>query len=297
MKIARIYTITLKYGCSDRCDFAFQSSIYSILLKAGIFCPAPDMQAESTMYHRPLTPLLRPGEPVRLIWLALGSVALAEIAAHSEPDAVVLDLQHGLWDRSTLEAAVGVVNPRVPVMVRVADHTPTAIATALDAGAAAVLAPLVETAEDARRIVAGGRYPPVGQRSAGGVRPLMHGLAAMRLADQHVALGAMIETVRGVDNADAICAVAGLDFVFIGTGDLALSLGGDDPAQLAALCAGVRDAAHANGLSCGLFTGNVAAARQALADGYDMVVVANDIELATRGFAEAMAVSCSVPGA
>ncbi len=246
------------------------------------------------MYHRDLTPLLRPGAPVRLIWLALGSVALAEIAAHAEPDAVVLDLQHGLWDRSTLEAAVGTVNARVPVMVRVADHTATAIATALDAGAAAVLAPLVDSAEDAGRIVAAGRYPPLGHRSAGGVRPLMLGPAAMRQADRQVALGVMIETVRGVDNAGAICAVAGLHFVFIGTGDLALSLGHDDPAQLAALCERVRDAAHANGLPCGLFTSSLVRARQALADGYEMVVVANDIALATRDFGDGVR-SCLLP--
>lgn len=249
------------------------------------------------MYHRPLKPLLGPGKPIRLVWLALGNVALAEIASHAGPDAVVLDLQHGLWDRHTLEAAVGIVNPRAPVIARVADHTATAIATALDSGASAVLAPMVESADDARYVVAAGRYPPVGQRSAGGVRPLMHGLAAMRLADQHVALGALIETRRGVDNAAAICAVPGMDFVFVGTGDLALSLGDADNAALATHCAQVRDAAHANGLSCGLFTGTAQAAREALNDGYDMVVVANDIELATHGFAQAMATSRGETGA
>lgn len=243
------------------------------------------------MYHRSLTPLLGPGKPIRLVWLALGNVALAEIASHAGPDAIVLDLQHGLWDRSTLEAATGIVNTRTPVIARVADHSATAIATALDAGASAVLAPMIESADDARRVVAAGRYPPMGQRSAGGVRPLMHGLAAMREADQHVALGALIETRNGVDNAAAICAVPGIHFVFIGTGDLALSMGDADHAQLALHCARVRDAAHANGLCCGLFTGNAQAARMGLDDGYDMVVVANDIELATRGFADAMASS------
>lgn len=243
------------------------------------------------MYHRPLTPLLGPGKTIRLVWLALGNVALAEIASHAEPDAIVLDLQHGLWDRSTLEAAVGIVNTRTAVIARVADLSATVIATALDSGAGAVLAPMVETADDARRLVTAGRYPPVGQRSAGGVRPLIHGVGAMREADQHVALGALIETRLGVDNAAAICAVPGVNFVFIGTGDLALSLGDADQAALPAHCARVRDAAHANGLTCGLFTGNAQAARQGLIDGYDMVVVANDIELTTRGFAQAMAIS------
>ncbi len=249
------------------------------------------MRIDRTMYHRPFRPLLSAGAPIRLIWLALGNVALAEIAAHAQPDAVVLDLQHGLWERSTLEAAIGALTPYVPVMVRVADDAPASIGTALDAGAGAVLVPMIETAADARRIVDAGRYPPAGRRSAGGVRPLMRGIAGMRLADRHLALGALIETVRGVDEAPAICAVEGLDFVFIGTGDLALSLGDVDAAALAAHCARVRAAARAHGLPCGLFTPHADAARDALADGYDMAVVANDIELATQGFARAMACS------
>ncbi len=237
------------------------------------------------MFHRSLTPLLRPGRTTRLIWLALGSVPLAEIAAQAEADVVLLDLQHGLWERSTMEAAIGIANARVPVLVRTADGSMPSIAQALDAGAAGVLVPLVETAEDARRIVDAGRYPPLGHRSAGGVRPLMYGVASMVEADKHLALGALIETVQGVANARDICAVEGLDFVFIGTGDLALSRGTEDPAGLADCCAHVLQEAHARGLPCGIFTGTVEAARKGLADGFDMVVVANDIELAVRGFA------------
>ncbi|MEO6624234.1 MAG: aldolase/citrate lyase family protein, partial [Burkholderiaceae bacterium] len=147
---------------------------------------------------------------------------------------------------------------------------------------------LVETAADAQRIVQAGRYPPIGRRSAGGVRPLMHGLAGMQQADTQTALGALIETARGVDNATAICAVPGLHFVFIGTGDLGLSLGDAGAGTLNACCARVRVAANANGLPCGIFTNDADAARAALADGYDMVVAANDIELAHRGFGQAL---------
>lgn len=240
------------------------------------------------MYHRSLRPSLRPGQATRLVWLALGSVALAELAGLAGPDAVVLDLQHGLWERSAMEAAIGIINQRVPVMVRVADHSMAAVANALDAGAAAVLVPLVETADDARRIVRAGRYPPVGRRSAGGVRPLMHGLAGMQLADRHLALGALLESTQAVENAHVICAVPGLDFVFIGTGDLGLSLGCASNEGLSAACARIRDAAHAHGLPCGVFTNDAEAARGALANGYDMVVVANDIELARHGFTQAM---------
>ena len=70
------------------------------------------------------------------------------------------------------------------------------------------------------------RYPPQGRRSGGGVRPLLAGIDSMLAANQHVAVGAMIETALGAQNAEAICAVEGIDFIFIGTGDLQLSMPG-----------------------------------------------------------------------
>jgi 2-dehydro-3-deoxyglucarate aldolase/4-hydroxy-2-oxoheptanedioate aldolase len=224
---------------------------------------------------------------VPLVWLALGSVALAEIAARSQPGAIVIDLQHGLWERSALEAAVGIAGARVPVVARTADFSPISIGGALDAGACAVMAPLVETADHARALVSAGRYPPQGRRSGGGVRPLLAGPAGMPAVNPHVALGAMIETALGAQNADAICAVEGLDFIFIGTGDLQLSMAaGAD--EVKACCARIRDTAHKHGLPCGIFTADAAAARSAFADGYELAVVANDIGLAARGFAQAM---------
>ncbi|MCY7308531.1 MAG: hypothetical protein LH632_20835, partial [Rhodoferax sp.] len=72
------------------------------------------MQTANPTFPRSLHPLLRPGHATRLVWLALGSVALAEIAAHARPDVLVLDLQHGLWDRTSMEAAIGIANQHVP---------------------------------------------------------------------------------------------------------------------------------------------------------------------------------------
>ena len=82
------------------------------------------------------------------------------------PAAIVLDLQHGLWERGTVEAAIASTGQRVPVIARCADNTHAAIAQALDAGAASVLVPLIETVDDARRALDASRYPPRGSRSA-----------------------------------------------------------------------------------------------------------------------------------
>ncbi|WP_414694486.1 HpcH/HpaI aldolase family protein [Paraburkholderia sp.] len=209
---------------------------------------------------------------------------MAEFAAHAKPGAVVLDLQHGLWERGTLESAIGVAGAQVPVIARCAENSHSAIAQALDAGAASVLVPLVETVDDAYRAISAGRYPPAGKRSAGGVRPLRAGLEAMRAADREVAIGLMIETVEGVENVEAIAETPGVDYLFIGTGDLALSRGTSDSGVIDSDCERILRAATANGLPCGIFTGNVRAARQAFERGYRMGVCANDIDLVKDGF-------------
>ncbi|WP_322032206.1 HpcH/HpaI aldolase family protein [Paraburkholderia sp. J76] len=239
------------------------------------------------MFFRSLKPLLAGERHLHLIWLAMGSVPMVEFAAHANPDALVLDLQHGLWERGTLESAIGVANARVPVIARCEENSHSAISRALDAGAASVLVPLIETADDARRAISAGRYPPMGKRSAGGVRPLRAGLEAMRAADRDVAIGLMIETAEGVENVEAIAATAGIDYLFIGTGDLALSRGTSDSQVIGRDCERIVRAATANGLPCGIFTGNANAVRQAFESGCRMAVCANDIDLVKEGFVAA----------
>ncbi|MDM0033541.1 aldolase/citrate lyase family protein [Variovorax sp. J22P271] len=246
------------------------------------------MNPQAPPFQHPFKPRLQRGAVLPLIWLALGSAALAEIAARSVPAAIVVDLQHGLWERGSLEAAAGIAGARTSVIARTADFSATAVGAALDAGVAAVLAPLVDSADDARVLARASRYPPQGRRSGGGVRPLLAGVDSMLAANQQVAVGAMIETALGAQNAEAICAVEGIDFIFIGTGDLQLSMPEAGPGQLKACCARIRDIAHQQGLPCGLFTSDAEAARQAFAEGYELAVVANDIGLAARGFAQAM---------
>lgn len=247
-----------------------------------------------------LKPLLAGPVPLRALWLSLGSPALVELALQAGADTLVIDLQHGLWDRASLEAALGVARTRLPVIARTADDSAVAIATALDAGAAAVLVPLVESAAQAAGVVRQAHYPPLGLRSGGGVRPLLAaagGLDELRRSGAHTAVGVMIETAQGVAQAEAICAVPGLDFVFIGTGDLALSLGAGDAPALERACRRVRDAARAHGLPCGLFTPDAAAAARAIADGWPLVVAANDIHLVLHGFQQAVrATATPTPG-
>lgn len=236
------------------------------------------------------------GEPMAALWLALGAPALAELAARALPDAIVLDLQHGLWDRAGIEAAAGVVPPSVPLLARVAENRAAAIGTALDAGCEGVIVPLVESGAEAAAAVAAARYPPHGLRSGGGIRPLMD-FPAHVAAAREVAAVVMIETAAGVARAAEIAAVPGLDMVFIGTGDLALSLGAA-PGEAAheGACRAVLAACRAAGLPCGIFTMSPAAARARAAEGYALTVAANDAGLIAEGFAGAVRALRGGPG-
>jgi 2-dehydro-3-deoxyglucarate aldolase/4-hydroxy-2-oxoheptanedioate aldolase len=228
------------------------------------------------------------GDTLGALWLSLGSVAIVELAARAAPDAIVLDLQHGLWDRAGMEHAIGIVPAEIPVLVRVAENSPNAIAQALDAGAEGIIVPLIESAEAATRAAISARYPPKGERSGGGIRPLAHFVDYVAAADK-IVVCVMIETVKGVSQAADIAATPGVDLVFIGTGDLALSLGtfpNNDPRHEEA-CASILAACQARQMPCGIFTtsGEAAAARRA--QGYRLVVTGNDIELVAQGFAQA----------
>jgi len=223
---------------------------------------------------------LRDGGTVGAVWACLGAPQVAELMVESGPDAIVFDGQHGLWDRLALEHAIGIVRPATP-LVRVAENSLVAINSALDAGAAGVIVPLVDTPEDAAAAVAAAKYPPEGIRSGGGVRPLKDFKAYVRGANDRVLVGVMIETREAVANAAAIAAVEGVDLVFIGTGDLALSLGtfpDFGPAHEAA-CEAVLAACDAAGVPCGLYSPHVTFALDARRRGFRFVVTAADIDL------------------
>lgn len=223
---------------------------------------------------------------VGVFWFALGSVTLIETAVAAGAEVVVIDMQHGLFDRAALEAAIGCVPSHVPCLVRTADDTPVAIGTALDAGAEGVIVPLVESGRQAADAAAAAHYPPKGIRSGGGIRPLQDFAAYTAAAPEAVTVGVMIETRKGVANASQIAKAKGVDFVFIGTGDLALSLGtSPGSAAHARACASVLRACQKARTPCGIFSFGGEGAAKRLAEGYAMAVVHNDVSAMQDAFA------------
>jgi 2-keto-3-deoxy-L-rhamnonate aldolase RhmA len=230
---------------------------------------------------------LAEGPPLGVFWFALGNVAMIEAAVGAGAEGIVIDMQHGLFDRASLQAAVAAVPPEIPCLVRVEDDTPTAIGRALDAGAEGVIVPLVETAGQAAKAAAAGHYPPKGFRSGGGIRPLWRE-GYMANAAEAITVGVMIETSKGLANAASIATAKNVDFVFIGGGDLGLSLGvvpGSKPHARA--CATILKACQQARRPCGLFTFGGRAAAEKIDEGYALTVVHNDVSAVSDAFSDA----------
>lgn len=234
---------------------------------------------------------LRAGQPVGCVWLSLGSEALAEIAAEARPDVIVLDAQHGLWDVHSTHAALGMIAPMCTPIVRVADNSATSIGLALDAGAQGVIVPLVETAEQAARAVRAARYPPHGERSGGGIRPLADFKAYWEDCRDNILVSVMIETRLGSESVAEIAAVPGIDLIFIGTGDLLLSLGFGADIEVA--IQSISAAARSANVPCGIFTIDAGAAQARLAQGFALVVAETDLRLAREGIAASLTLTFS----
>jgi len=179
----------------------------------------------------------------------------------------------------------------VPV-VRVPWLEPGILMKSLDAGAQAVICPMVNTREDAQKLVAWTSYAPRGTRSFGPVRAAMvMGADYPSAANDHIVRFAMIETAQALDNLDAILSVEGLDAIYIGPSDLSLSLGCkpqfddvDPPAAQA--IAHIIERAKAHGIVAGIHNGLPRVAQARIAMGYRFVTLSSDARLLANGSQE-----------
>lgn len=219
-------------------------------------------------------------------WLAIPDSFSAEVMAHQGWDTLTIDMQHGLTDAKALVPMLQAIQatPTMPV-VRVPWLEPGVVMRALDCGAQAIICPMVNTADDARRLVSYTRYAPRGGRSFGPVRAgLMLGADYATAANDNVVVFAMIETRQALDNLDEICAVDGIDAVYIGPSDLSLSLGcrpvfDDVDPPVAEAIAHILARAKAHGIRAGVHNGRTDVARARIAMGFDFVTVSSDARM------------------
>ena len=229
-------------------------------------------------------------------WLAIPNGFSAETMAHQGWDALTIDLQHGLIDYQAMVQMLQAISTTdtVPV-VRVPWLEPGILMKTLDAGAYGVICPMVNTREDAQKLVAWTHYQPRGTRSFGPVRALLYGGADYpQHANDTVVVFAMIETAQALDNLDAILSVEGLDAIYIGPSDLSLALGckptfDDVEPPVAQAIDHILARAQAHGVTAAIHNGTPAAALARVAKGFRFVTVSSDARLMAAGAQQVLA--------
>ncbi|MGI9373538.1 MAG: HpcH/HpaI aldolase family protein [Hyphomicrobiales bacterium] len=241
------------------------------------------MKPKQTLRER-----LTAGEPLIFSWSSMPTSLSTEVFADGPFEACCVDMQHGYAGYSEFLAMTApVFAAGKPLMVRIPLDRWDFAARALDAGASAVISPMINTVEDARKFVEATKFPPIGSRSFGayrnkaGANPADKGFLA-KLNDANLTL-AMIETQQALDNLDAICATDGLDGVFVGPFDLSISLThGEGPINPASdmiieNLKVVADTARKHKMFAGIFAANPEFAKKYIELGYQFLALSNDM--------------------
>jgi 4-hydroxy-2-oxoheptanedioate aldolase len=239
---------------------------------------------------------LRAGETVFAGWCTLGSPIVAETVARAGYPCVVLDQQHGLWDTASIVAGIGAISHAgAAPAVRMPLSDFAFVSRALDFGAEAIIAPMINTAADARQFASAAKYPPLGDRSWGPQRAMtLQGQSAavdyLRDTNDGTLTLAMIETTTALGNVDAIAATPGIDALFVGPYDLSTALSGGKAQDVQApeveraidqICAAATKAGKIPGIYCRDPERALAMAKR----GFRFITIGSDLGLVRDGAA------------
>lgn len=226
-----------------------------------------------------------------------GSV-LAGQMARLPIEGVCLDMQHGLIGFSDAAPMIAAINAAGrPALARVLWNDPGLIGQMLDAGAVAIIAPMINSRAQAEALVRAAKYPPVGGRSWGGYTALqVSGLTPaeyLARSNRMTMVFAMVESAEALAQLDEIAATPGLDGLFVGPSDLSIALSrgaGIDktgPSTIAAM-ARVVAAARQNGLVAGAFGGGAELVNTYAELGFTFIAAGVDADLLQLGAAAVM---------
>lgn len=225
---------------------------------------------------------LRAGVPTVGTFLNMGSSVSTEICAAAGYDWVLVDLEHGTGSLDDLPGQLRAAGS-IPALVRVELSARTKVSLALDRGAAGIMFPRIESADEARAAVAYLRFPPFGVRGvAAQTRAGQYGSIPLRelssLNGDVVGI-VQIETLGCLAAAEDIGVIEGVDVLFVGPGDLSYALGVpgllDDPMYLEAL-EDVLSAADRTGSIAGILVSSATDVERHLAMGFRFVAIGSD---------------------
>lgn len=231
-------------------------------------------------------------------WVQIPSPLAVETMARAGFASVTVDAQHGFFTfDGIVESVAAAALAGKPVLVRLPLDGYGLAARALDAGVAGLIAPMIDTVEDARAFADAVKFPPMGRRSWGPNRSIaLMGLERdpyLAQANGATLALAMIESERALSNVDAILAVEGIDGILIGPNDLCVSLtSGEtvDPAhpKVVAALDVVQAAAQRAGKPAAIFANTPAFATDYLRRGFRFVSLGPDLAFLHAGAQQAL---------
>jgi len=182
------------------------------------------------MRHNYVRSKLKNGEASVGTWLTMASTTGAGLMARTGFDWLTVELEHTpvTFETAATSFAIIAAAGKIP-LARIPWNTAENIKRVLDIGAFGIVVPMVNTKEEAEAAVAGARYAPLGQRSIGGQLHAANfetdASTYYAKANDEILVVVMIEHVKGIENAEAILSVPGIDAFFIGPNDLHNSMG------------------------------------------------------------------------
>ncbi|MGB1252905.1 MAG: HpcH/HpaI aldolase family protein [Candidatus Promineifilaceae bacterium] len=219
-------------------------------------------------------------------WLNIPDSWSAEVMAHQGFDSLVVDFQHGFHDvGSALRMFQAISTTDVVPMARVPWNEPIMAQRLLDAGAYGIICPMVNSREECEQFVGACRYFPDGYRSKGPTRARVYaGADYAEHANREIVTIAMVETATALEQIDEICSTPELDGIYVGPGDLSLTLGGSqgmdftEPMLVEALDR-IYAACQKHGIAAGIHCGTAEYARHMIEKGWQFVTIATDSAL------------------
>jgi 2-dehydro-3-deoxyglucarate aldolase len=227
---------------------------------------------------------LKAGKPAVGTWVEMPYPDIAEQLSAMGFDWLVFDVEHGTYSFPQVQAMMQAMNMSsencLPI-VRVPINDPVYFKWALDIGARGVVVPMVNSNEEAEKVVKSCKYPPEGFRGCGPRRAAQYGARYkqyVETANEDVLVIVMIETEKAIQNIDEILSVKGVDAIFVGPDDLSLNLGifqqRDDPKFTNALRV-ILESCHKHGVAPGMHC-NENNISSAISQGFQFVALNDD---------------------
>ena len=251
--------------------------------------PERRLKEDCDMKKNPVKSALAAGKPQVGTWLSFGDVFTARLMAKVGFPWLTVDLEHSPidWQTASLMFATIADAGCVP-LARVPRGDHDLIKRVLDGGAMGIVVPMVNTVEEAMTAIRAAKYPPTGNRSIGGSIPALNFDATAgeyyKHANDEILVVLQTESPQGVDNAEAIYSLPGIDAIFVGPNDLYWQMKKPDgteptPQEFEAMLQRVLAAGKKTGTPVGIHTQSLEEVQQRISEGWQFLALQSELKM------------------